>query len=129
MGAAGGGVAMRLIMLKAGSNFASYRNEYLHLPGCKCGANVKAIQLTKPKDMFPTTLLDFSFCTLAFSQITCESKVFRLLVNFYSAIKVAANFTHFLRLLGIIPFWQRRKHGTSPSYYDGKRERTDWLGK
>jgi len=79
--------------------------------------------------MFSTTLLNFSFCTLAFSQITCESKVFRLLVNFYSAIKVAANFTHFLRLLGIIPSWQRRKHGTCPSYNDGKRERTDWLGK
>jgi len=40
-----------------------------------------------------------------------------------------ANFTHFLRLLGIIPSWQRRKHGTCPSYNDGKRERTDWLGK
>jgi len=66
MGAAGGGVAMRLIMLKAGSNFASYRNEYLHLPGCKCGANVKAIQLTKPRDMFHSTLLDFSSWYLSF---------------------------------------------------------------
>jgi len=43
-GGGDGGVVMRLIMLKAGSNFASYRNEYLHLPGCKCAANVKAIQ-------------------------------------------------------------------------------------